>query len=156
MESCMVLPSRYTMVRAPVRYQKNVFQGILQTNMMAIDLPKKVPNLKENSGDRKARKPIRTSEQAEWNGITFFSWLPIVLFLHDQKKTATNVPVKSKLPHPSPPGQPPGHLGFWKIFVQISLSPGRKAVQMPPPPGKLPDYCFNFSVAFTMLLKLCM
>ena len=55
-----------------------------------------------------------------------------------------------------PPGQPPGHLNFWKIFVQIPPSPGQKAVQMPPPQGELPDYCFNFSVAFIMLLKLCM
>ena len=55
-----------------------------------------------------------------------------------------------------PPGQHPGHLNFWKIFVQIPLSPGRKAVQMPPPTGKLPDYSFNFSVAFFTLLKLCM
>ena len=50
------------------------------------------------------------------------------------------------------PGQPPGHLNFWKIHP----SPGRKAVQMPPPSGELPDYCFNFSVASIMLLKLCM
>ena len=56
----------------------------------------------------------------------------------------------------SAPGQPPGHLNFWRIFVQIPPSPGRKAVQMPPPPGELPDYCFNFSVASIMLLKLCM
>ena len=27
-----------------------------------------------------------------------------------------------------PPGQPPGHLNFWKIFVQIPPSPGWKAV----------------------------
>ena len=68
------------------------------------------------------------------------------------------VPVKSKLQHP--PRQPPGHLNFWKIFVQIPPSRGRKAVQMPhhrsipgdqmpPPPGK-------FSVAFIRLRKLCM
>ena len=30
-----------------------------------------------------------------------------------------------------PPGQPPGHMNFWKIFVQIPPSPGQKAVQMP-------------------------
>ena len=59
-----------------------------------------------------------------------------------------------------PPGQPPVHLNFWKIFVQIPPSRGRKAVQMPhfrsiagdqmpPPPG-------NFSVAFIMFRKLCM
>ena len=71
-----------------------------------------------------------------------------------------NVLVKSKLPNSPPPlpGQPPGHLNLWKIFVQIPASPCRKAVQiahhtfitgdqMPSPPGKLPDYCFNFSVA---------
>ena len=57
------------------------------------------------------------------------------------------VPVKSKLQLPPPPGQPPGHLNFRKIFVQIPPSQGRKAVQMPhhrsipgdqmpPPPGK--------------------
>ena len=61
---------------------------------------------------------------------------------------------------PFPPRQPSGHLKFWKIFVQIPPSRGRKAVQMPlhrsipgdqmpPPPG-------NFSVAFIMLRKLCM
>ena len=55
-----------------------------------------------------------------------------------------------------PPGQSPGHLNFWKIFVQIPPSPGRKAVQMPPPLGKFPDYCFNFSVASVMFPKLCM
>ena len=49
-----------------------------------------------------------------------------------------NVPVKSKLKH-LPPGQPPPprHLNLWKISVQIPSSPGRKAVQMSPPPGKL-------------------
>ena len=64
-----------------------------------------------------------------------------------------NVPVKSKLQHP-PPGQPPppGHLKFWKIFVQIPPSLGRKAVQIPPPRGKLPDYCFNFSAASIHLI----
>ena len=64
------------------------------------------------------------------------------------------VPVKLKLQHP--PRATPGHLTFWKIFVQIPPSPSRKAVQTPPPPEKLPDYCFNFSVASIMLLKLCM
>ena len=34
---------------------------------------------------------------------------------------------------PPPPGQPPGHLNFWKIFVQIPPSQGQKAVQMPHP-----------------------
>ena len=30
-----------------------------------------------------------------------------------------------------PPGQPPGHLTFLKIIVQILLYPGQNAVQMP-------------------------
>ena len=42
----------------------------------------------------------------------------------------TYVPVKVKLQHP-PPGQPPGHLNFWKCFVQMPPSPGQKGVQMP-------------------------
>ena len=57
------------------------------------------------------------------------------------------------------PRQPPGRLNFWKIFVQIPLYRGQKAVQMPhyrsipgdqmpPPPG-------NFSVASIILRKLC-
>ena len=55
-----------------------------------------------------------------------------------------------------PPGQPPGAFEFLENFWKIPPSPGRKAVQMPPPPGKSPDYCFNFSVASITLLKLCM
>ena len=67
-----------------------------------------------------------------------------------------NVPVKSKLQHPSP-GQPHGHLNFWKIFVQIPPSPGRKAVQMPPPPGRIIRLLLQlFSSFYIMLLKLCM
>ena len=31
----------------------------------------------------------------------------------------------------SPPGQPPGHLTFLKIIVQIPPYPGQNAVQMP-------------------------
>ena len=58
-----------------------------------------------------------------------------------------NVPVKSKLQHP--PRQLPGHLNFWKIFVQIPPSLGQKTVHMPPPLGKLPDYCLNFSDTLT-------
>ena len=40
------------------------------------------------------------------------------------------VSVKSKLQH-APPGQPPGHLTFLKIIVQIPPYPGQNAVQMP-------------------------
>ena len=32
---------------------------------------------------------------------------------------------------PPPPGQPPGHLTFLKIIVQIPPYPGQNAVQMP-------------------------
>ena len=42
----------------------------------------------------------------------------------------TNVSVKSKLQH-APPGQPPGHLTFLKIIVQIPPYPGQNAVQIP-------------------------
>ena len=56
----------------------------------------------------------------------------------------------------SPRATPSGIWIFGKFFVQIPPSPGRKAVQMPPPSGKLPDYCLNFSEASMMLLKLCM
>ena len=70
-----------------------------------------------------------------------------------------NVPVKSMLQHP-PPRQPPRHLNFWKIFVQIPSSRGRKAVQMPHhrsiPGDQMPPPLGNFSVAFIMLRKLWM
>ena len=55
---------------------------------------------------------------------------------------------------------PPGHLNFWKIFVQIPPSRGRKAVQMPHyrsiPGGQMPPPMGNFSVASIVLRKLCM
>ena len=66
-----------------------------------------------------------------------------------QSKQSFNIP-------PPPWGNPLGHLNYCKIFVQIPPSTGQKAVQMPPPLGKLPDYCFNFSVAYASDLKLCM
>ena len=40
------------------------------------------------------------------------------------------VSVKLKLQH-APPGQPPGHLTFSKIIVQIPPYPGQNTVQMP-------------------------
>ena len=40
-----------------------------------------------------------------------------------------NVSVKSKLQHAT--GQPPGHLTFGKIIVQIPPYPGQNAVQVP-------------------------
>ena len=44
------------------------------------------------------------------------------------------VPVKSKLQHPPPP---PGHLNFWKNFVQIPPSRGHSRWSNAPTPGKL-------------------
>ena len=41
------------------------------------------------------------------------------------------VSVKSTLQHPPPPRQPPGHLTFSKIIVQIPPYLGQNAVQMP-------------------------
>ena len=59
-----------------------------------------------------------------------------------------------------PPGQPPGHLNFRKIFVQIPHSRGRKAVQMPHhksiPGDQMHPPLGNFSVVSIMLRKLCM
>ena len=50
------------------------------------------------------------------------------------------VPVKSKFQHPLQ--ATPEHLNFWEIFVQILPPRAEKLLEMPPPPGKLPDYCF--------------
>ena len=44
---------------------------------------------------------------------------------------ASNVSVKSKLQHPPPPRQIPGHLTFLKIIVPILLYPGQNNIQMP-------------------------
>ena len=44
------------------------------------------------------------------------------MYIMYQSNRSFNIP-----PH----GQPFGHLNFWKIFVQIPPSRGRKAVQMP-------------------------
>ena len=59
----------------------------------------------------------------------------------------------SQIEAPTYPRATPRAFEFLKNFVQIPLSPGRKAVQTPPPSGKLPDYCLNFSEASVMLLK---
>ena len=49
------------------------------------------------------------------------------------KKNKSYVSVKSSfnMPPPPPPEQPPGHLTFLKIIVQIPPYPGQNAVQMP-------------------------
>ena len=61
-----------------------------------------------------------------------------------------------------PPGQPPGHLNFWKIFVQIPHSRGRKAVQMPhyrsvpgdqiPPPRDTSSFYFAPEVVYVNMV----
>ena len=55
---------------------------------------------------------------------------------------STDVPVNRSFNIP----RCPWAFEFLENFGSNSPSPGRKAVQMPPPPGKLPDYCFNFLV----------
>ena len=52
-------------------------------------------------------------------------------YVYDDDDNEGNVSVKSKLQHAPPPGQPPGHLTFLKIIVQIPPYPGQNAVQMP-------------------------
>ena len=58
-----------------------------------------------------------------------------------------------------PPGQPPGHLNFWKIFVRIPPSWGQKAVQMPHcrsiPGDQMPPRPGNVSVAFIKCSGSC-
>ena len=65
-----------------------------------------------------------------------------------------NVPVKSKLQHP--PRATPGHLNFWKNFCSNSPLTRPKSCSNTPPLRKLPDYCFNFSVASILLLNVNM
>ena len=61
--------------------------------------------------------------------------------LYQQCISRPPVVMKSRDPNRSfnipPPGQPPGHLNFWKISFQIRPSPGQKGDQMPPPLRKL-------------------
>ena len=72
------------------------------------------------------------------------------LFLMYQSNRSLNIP-------PTPRATP-GHLNFWKIFVQIPHSRGQKAVQMPHHRSisgdQMPPLLGNFSVAFIMLQKL--
>ena len=59
---------------------------------------------------------------------------PIILVRHSHKtkhNMITEIMYQSNQSLNIPPGQPPGHLNFWRIFVQIPSSRGRKAVQMP-------------------------
>ena len=73
-----------------------------------------LPHFAPTASRKKNKQPkIFFRVQCETKG-----WLKIMY----QSNRSLNIP---------PPGQPPGHLNFWKIFVQIPHSRGRKAVQMP-------------------------
>ena len=63
----------------------------------------------------------------------------------------------------SPPRQPPGHLNFLENVCANPPFLGQKAVQMPhhrslsgdqtpPPPGKLPDYCFLYKFIYSKMI----
>ena len=63
-----------------------------------------------------------------------------------QRLYASYVPVKSKFQHP--PRATTRAFEFLKNFRSYSPVTGPKSCSNAlPPPGKLPDYCFNFSVA---------
>ena len=77
-------------------------------------------------------------------------------FLHRGRAQVydNNVTVKSKLQHPPPPL--PWTYEFFEKFCSNPPFLGQKAVQIPHhmsipgdqiPPLKLPDHCFNFSIA---------
>ena len=67
------------------------------------------------------------SQPIVW-GLLRAAWSPeTVFFLF----TWPNVSVISKLQHSPPPRQPPGHLTFLEIIVQIPPYQGQNAVQMP-------------------------
>ena len=83
--------------------------------------------------------------KVKWIFIIYFQpCSKILLTVHD-----ITIMYQSNRSFNIPPGNPPGIWIFVQIFVQIQSSPGRKAVQMPPPSGKLPDCCFNFSDTLT-------
>ena len=64
----------------------------------------------------------------------YFPFDPFVLLRILERKRKFPLMYQSNRSFNIPPhGQPPGHLNFWKIFVQIPPSPGWKAVQMLPP-----------------------
>ena len=54
-----------------------------------------------------------------------------------------------------PPGNPPA-FEFLENFCSDCPPTGPKSCSNAPTPEKLPDYCFNFSVASIMLLRLCL
>ena len=83
--------------------------------------------------------------------IQFSPWTVLIEQFHlmYQSNRRFNIPSRA-----TPP--PPGIWIIGKFLFKFPPSPGRKAVQMPPPSGKLLDYCFNLSEASIMLLKLCM
>ena len=56
------------------------------------------------------------------------------------------LPVKSKLQHP--PGQPPGHLNFWKNFCSNSPLPWPKSCSNAPTLGKIARLLFKLFRSF--------
>ena len=60
----------------------------------------------------------------------------------------------TKLQHP--PEAPPRAFEFLENICSNAPLPRPKSCSNAPTPEKLPDYCFNFSVASIMLLRLCL
>ena len=107
---------------------------------------------------------VQEKQNLPWEGYGHFLEQHIINLCTSQIKASTS--------SPPPAGQPPRHLNFWKIVVQVPPSLGRKAVQMPPPScafkvgalayfpnsgwwSSLENYCFyckdNFNI-FTYLI----
>ena len=87
-----------------------------------------------------------------WHSVPSIQFSPWTVLIEQfdlmyQSNRSFNIPSRAT---------PPGIWIIGKFLFKFPPSPGRKAVQMPPPSGKLLDYCFNFSEASIMLLKLCM
>ena len=90
------------------------------------------------------RDPAGSPERARWlhlarSGNQSQRAIWFILPARGASRIITIVMYQSNRSFNIPPGQPLGHLNFGKIFVQIPPSPGRKAVEMPPPQGKLQD-----------------
>ena len=104
----------------------------------------KVPGLiKRNCRDLRDVATLRTlycafvGSQLEYGSVVWSAFTALMY----QSNRSFNIPP----PRGKPP--PPPAFEFLENFWKIPSSPGRKAVQMPPSPRELPDYCFNFSVA---------
>ena len=133
-----------------------------RSNAPPVGAPKRVrsPTLQGKQNRLQNRLPLETSS-AKFSATTNFLFSLSSLhalnkdIYHDimcQSNRSLNIPFRA------PP--PPGHLNFWKIFVQIPHSRGWKVVQMPHhrsmPGDQMPPTPGNVSVASIMLRKLCM